>query len=173
MYMKIIGSVLVIAFSTVAGFKLGNNYKERIAQLKMVKQFLILLRGEIRYHKTPIDEALKNILGRSGDKIDIMLNTVLKGIKENDKREFKEIWRDGIIELKNNSDLSREELNRLLDFGENIGFLDVESQISNIDLYLESLDEDIKSLTSKTDEKCKIYNVCGILTGIFIVLLIV
>ena len=156
MYMKIIGSVLVIAFSTVAGFKLGNNYKERIAQLKMVKQFLILLRGEIRYHKTPIDEALKNILGRSGDKIDIMLNTVLKGIKENDKREFKEIWRDGIIELKNNSDLSREELNRLLDFGENIGFLDVESQISNIDLYLESLDEDIKSLTAKTDEKCKI-----------------
>lgn len=173
MYMKIIGSILVIAFSTVAGFKLGNSYKERIAQLKMVKQFLILLRGEIRYHKTPIDEALKNVHGRSGKEIDTMLEFILDEINKDDKREFKEIWREGVIVLKNNSDLSTADLNKLLDFGENIGFLNVDGQLSNIDLYLENLEEDIKSLTAKTDEKCRIYNVCGVLTGIFIVLLIV
>lgn len=173
MYLKILGSILVIVFSTIAGLKLGNDYKERILELKMIKQFLILLRGEIKYHKTPIDEALSNIYGRSGKNIDIMLKEVIDGIKAQDKKEFAKIWQNGVVKLKKETSMSEDDLEKLLQFGENIGFLDKETQINNIDLYLEKLDEDIKNLTARLDDKCRIYNVCGVLTGIFIVLLIV
>lgn len=173
MVLKIVGSLLVITFSTIAGFKLGNDYKSRILELKMLKQFLILLRGEIKYHKTPINEALSNIYGRSGKNIDVMLKVIIDDIKSSNKKEFAKIWEHGIIELKKETNLTDEDLQKLAQFGANIGFLDKETQINNIDLYLEKLEEDIKNLMAKLDEKCRIYNVCGVLTGIFIVLLIV
>ena len=61
----------------------------------------------------------------------------------------------------------------LVRFGENLGYLDREMQLGTIDLYLNQLEEEINEQAIVARERTKLYNVLGIMAGIFITIVMI
>jgi stage III sporulation protein AB len=81
---------------------------------------------------------------------------------------FAAIWSESIGKGLENTSLSKKDLLNLVQFGENMGYLDKEMQLNTIDLYLTQIEEEIKELSKTVKEKTYMYNTLGILGGIFL-----
>ena len=61
---KGIGALLILASAAGIGVSFGNDLKGRCMELRMLKQMIYMLRGEIKYTKTPLPEAYASIAVR-------------------------------------------------------------------------------------------------------------
>lgn len=174
MYVKIIGSVMVIVSSSLIGFKMNENAKSRIEELKTIKNIVTMLRGEIKYNNATVSEALKKIAEKtSGNFKTFLLGTADELIK-NQAAGMDKIWSKKVKEaFKSNTCLTKKDLNDFALLGNSIGKYDVESQIKAFDLFLEEMNEKIEIENQKAMSDGKLYKCMGIMAGVFIVLMIV
>ena len=68
--------------------------------------------------------------------------------------------------------LLSKDINRLADFGANLGYLDKEMQLGSIDLYLEELEGEMKEAEGKAEKNSKLYRIMGMAVGVLILLII-
>mgnify|MGYP003002064365 CR=1 FL=1 len=149
------------------GYSLGDDYVERVNCLEAVKKALILLRGEIKHNNSSICEALENI-GVSNCHVMSFIRRVIKEYKYKQSSLW-EAWKRGITDsFAKSSQLKKEEIKIIEDFGRNLGITDRETQMKNIDECIAEIDTLIGALKNEKKEKCKLYKVLGVLSGMFI-----
>ena len=56
----------------------------------------------------------------------------------------------------------------MIQFGENLGYLDKDMQINTLDLYITQLETEITELAENLKEKTYLYNTLGVMAGVFI-----
>lgn len=171
--MKIIGCILVIASSTGIGFYFSSEIRSRIDDLKELRKLIGLLRGDIRYASTPLPEAISSIYRRHSGKFQSFFEYVSTRLNEMSGTTFNEIWKAAVEKKLENTSLNRKDKLHLIQFGENLGYLDKEMQINTIDLYLTQLEDELKELSGTVKEKAYLYNTLGILAGIFITIILI
>ena len=71
------------------------------------------------------------------------------------------------------SSLRREEKEKLGRLGEGLGYLDLEMQLSTMELYLEQLEGDIQRAEEEIQSKQRLYRSLGVAGGIFLVILLI
>ena len=89
-----------------------------------------------------------------------------------DGRTFGELWRDQIQKGLAGTKLKREDREQLGVLGESLGYLDLEMQLSSIELYLEQLEIRIRDAQESLTGKQKLYQSLGVAGGIFLVILL-
>lgn len=167
MLLKIIGIIVLIITGILLGYSLCNDYIERIYCLEAIKKALIILRGEIKHNNSSICEALENI--EVGNKN--VMNFIRKVIQEYKYKKISlwEAWEKSITDyLKKESGLNKEEITIIKDFGRNLGITDRETQLKNIDECVNEMEVSISGLKKEKKEKCKLYKTLGVLSGLFI-----
>ena len=171
--MKIIGCIMVIASSAGVGFYFSQEMRTRIENLKELKKLTGLLRGDIRYANTPLPEAINSIARRHNGSFQLFFRYVSTKLNELSGLTFAVIWKEAVeFELINTSLNKKDKLN-LIQFGENLGYLDKEMQMNTIELYLVQLEDEISDLSKTVKEKAYLYNTLGIMAGIFITIIMV
>jgi stage III sporulation protein AB len=170
---KIIGCILVIASSTGIGFFFSCEMRGRIEDLKELKKLIGLLRGDIRYANTPLPEAISSITRRHSGRFDDFFNYVSIKLHELSGLTFSDIWKDATEQQLANSSLSKKDKLHLIQFGENLGYLDKDMQMNTLDLYISQLEEEISEMTKTVKEKSYLYNSLGIMAGIFITIIMI
>lgn len=170
--LKIFGFILIITSTTGIGFCVGNNMRLRLEELKELKKILGMLRGEIRYTGTPLYEAF-GVIGKrtKGVYSDFFLQTA-RELEELNGKSIREIWQ-GIKEKSRNSHLSEKDFERFMQFGDNLGYLDKEMQLSTIELYLEQIETELTegyANYNKNSRLCKALGICG---GLFLTLMLI
>ena len=173
MYLKIIGAILVIASSTGIGLYFSNLTKGRVTDLKALKRNIFILRGDIRYGNTPLPEAIEALAIRNNDNFKEFFHGVVLELKKLDGLTFAKIWDKGIKNYLKESYINatdREQLNKL---GETLGYLDKDMQIKTIDLYIEQLENELEEATRTVKEKTRLYNLLGVLFGIFVTIVMI
>lgn len=173
MLLKMIGAVLTITSCSALGFYFSNELNLRIRQLRELKKYMIILRGDIRYGGTPLPEAIGNLARRSPGTFKKFLSRVSGELYESGGGTFQDIWGKCVWSELKNSSLTEMDKENMIRFGENMGYLDREMQLSTIDLYLNQLEEEISEQTSVARERTKLYNVLGIMAGIFITIIMI
>lgn len=173
LFMKIIGCLLVIGSSTGMGFFFSNEMRCRLDNLKELKKLVSLLRGDIRYANTPLPEAISSITRRHNGSYNTFLGIVSDKLHELSGHTFSEIWKDAVNQELADTSLSKKDKLHLIQFGENLGYLDKDMQMNVIDLFLSQLEEEIKEMTKTLKEKSYLYNTLGIMAGIFIVIVMI
>lgn len=133
---------------------------------------MFLLRGEIKYSTTPLPEAFSTIAKRTKAPFSDMLMSVSERLSSKDSQTIKDIWYEESEKWLLETKLDGTEKDRFMSLGDNLGYLDKEMQLSNIDLYLEQLEEDINVLQKAVSSKCKLYRSLGVMAGIFITIII-
>ncbi|MDD5937021.1 MAG: stage III sporulation protein AB [Clostridiales bacterium] len=172
-YIKITGCVLIISSSSGMGFLLANDIRKRLEDLRSAKTIALLLRGDIRYAHTALPEALENVARRHDGRMSPFLKRVARELHKYNGLSFTEIWKQAMEEELKNTSLSKKDKVSLLQFGEQLGYLDKDMQINHIDWYIAQLDDDMKEITSEAKDKMRLYKSLGVLFGILVTILLV
>lgn len=171
--LKIVGAVMILASATGIGISCSMDLKKHCTELRMLKQMIYMLRGEIKYTKTPLPEAFAHIAGRLPEPFCTFLGQTADKMGSLDGRTFQELWKEQIRDCLGGSHLTKEDREQLETLGEVLGYLDLEMQLSAIDLYLEKLELGIQKAQEALVTKQKLYQSLGVAGGIFLIILLI
>ncbi|MBO5278261.1 MAG: stage III sporulation protein AB [Lachnospiraceae bacterium] len=171
MIIKLTGICLILCSSTAIGFLLSNNLKDRIEELEVVKKFLLMLRGEIKYNHSTLSEAFRMIARRLKPPYGKLLLTVSEEMDSMEGQTLAQIWERCIEKELGESTLRREDREKLTALGGQLGYLDMEMQLGTIELYLEQIQEEIKNARESQKRNGRLYQALGVMAGIFLVIL--
>ncbi len=173
MLLKIVGAILTISSCSALGFYFSNELNVRIKQLRELRKFVTILRGEIRYGGTPLPEAIENLARRSPGAFQDFLSNTSEALLINGGGTFSEIWGTSVWRDLKDTSLTDSDKESLIRFGDTLGYMDRDMQISTIDLYLNQLHDEINEQVTVAKERTKLYNVLGIMAGIFITIIMI
>lgn len=147
--------------------------KKRVEAMKIMRKNMLLLKGEIRYSQSALNEAFIHIAEKNKGCYKKFFEHVSHEMEEFQGETFYEIWKrqlgEDLSEAK--SGLNKEDIRQLLVLGETLGFLDKEMQLNTLDLYLETVEGEIQHLFKDMPEKIRLYQVFGVTGGIFLSIL--
>lgn len=170
---KVVGCILIILSSTLMGFYFSNELKSRINDMKELRKLIVLLRGDIRYGSTPLPEAISAIARRHEGNFKRFFTKVSEKLNERSGDTFSQIWKEAVEKELFTTSLSKKDKYQLIQFGENLGYLDKEMQMNTLDLFLNQLEEEIQEVSKTAKDKAYLYNTLGIMAGIFISIILV
>lgn len=161
MYMfKVMGGMLIIFACAALGVEKGRELSIHRRELEELQRVFTLIQTKIEYIKLPFMELF------AGMDSDWLLN-ISEELKEFQKRSFHEVWTASIDTHFKQSLLTKSELEELKQIGKHI------SRPEAIRLYLIQLENAIQTTREEEKEKKKLYQSMGILTGIFLVLVLI
>lgn len=170
---KILGIIMVLLSSTGLGFLAAEKKKQRIKQLKELRQHMKVLYGEIEYGRTMLPEALAIVASRNKGDLTGFFEGMVKELNRLSGESFSIVWRRVMKETLSLTCLEKKDLLLLENLGENLGFLDQKMQLSTIGQYLMTIEEVIREGSEELKEKVRIYNLLGVLGGIFVVIVMI
>lgn len=172
MIIKLCGSILVILAAGGYGYLKSIELQHAYEQLLEVKRWMLLLRGEIRFAKSTLQDAFFHVGNRCEKPFSDFLIDVSKALEKREGRRFDEIWKEKIAPYEEQFSLRKKDFEKLYQFGGNLGFLDDEMQIRMIDLYIEELETEVKQVQPQLKEQKKLYRCLGIMCGVFTAVLL-
>lgn len=102
------------------------------------------------------------------------MESVVKDLNGNTEREITDVWCENVEkEIKTKTSLEASDLNDLKDMGNLLGITDKDTQINNMNLYLEKIQLQIDKLEKEKDEKCRLYKTVASMFGLLIVITII
>lgn len=174
MYIKFIGAAFLIVAGCMSGKEISSNYLNRLRQLEEIKKTIIFICGEIKYNNSNLDYVFTKISKNSKGFIKEFLESVVKDLNGNTEREITDVWCENVEkEIKTKTSLEASDLNDLKDMGNLLGITDKDTQISNLNLYLEKIQLQIDKLEKEKDEKCRLYKTVATMFGLLIVITII
>lgn len=169
--MKMIGLCMVLVSCTLGGFLMDLSEKKRIAELNKLIYLFELLKGEIDYCLTPIQEAALKV-SEHGDLAGIF-SEFARLIGEKNGFNLAEMWERVLASKKNKLHLNDEDLKEISQFGVACGYLDKTMQEKNIDLTIMTL-KDVASRAARQYEKTsKLNRYLGFLVGACITIFLI
>lgn len=170
--LKLVGAVLILASATGLGISYSLDLKKRCMELRLLKQLVYLLRGELKYTRTPLPDAFGHMAERMREPFSAFLRSMERELGNLEGKTFGELWRGQIDRELAGTFLKKEDKEQLKTLGEVLGYLDLEMQLNSLDLYLEQLDLSILEAQEAIRTKRKLYQSLGVAGGIFLILLL-
>ena len=136
MLVKLIGGAFVIAASSGLGISMADQWKKHLELLEQLRRMIFLLKGEILYANSPLEEAFERVGKKSGGVMGTFFCSVAERIRNQSGEPFFTMWKEEIEALDRSVPLSGEDRQSLAGFGEHLGYLDSEMQERTILLYL-------------------------------------
>lgn len=169
--LKLIGSVVIIAASTLGGFYIARSYSNRPKQLRYLQQALQMLETEIVYGAVPLHIAMSNIFDRVPNIIRWFFYEMKKNLVELDGASTFECLEKAINEHFHKTSLKQQDKEILYQFGQTLGSSDKEDQRRHIRLAIQSLatEETLAREEQKSYEKLS--KNLGVLLGLLVVIL--
>lgn len=171
--MKWFGAILVLTACTGFGLAFADYQKRRLRAVQMLKKAIVLLRGQILYANAPLAEALWETGNRVEEKTGSFFRAVSERLEEGDGVSLKEIWEEELGKVQENWSLEKTELEDFGQFGGELGYLDLAMQEKTLNLYLERLEMTENLLQRGLDAKVKLSASLGLLSGIFLVIILI
>ena len=155
-WMQAAGAVCIVSGASGFGFWMAGEYRRRLEQLLQLRQMIYMLKGQILYANAPLSEALEAV----GKRFEKELSGLFTGAA-------------GKIEQQSGTALTKQDRQYLADLGKHLGYLDRDMQERNLLLYLEQLDVQIQLLREHRQERCRLYSSLGIMSGLFLTILMI
>lgn len=162
---KIIGCIMIVFSSTMAGFSKSQKLYNRRDFLNSFLMFLNFMSTSIRYNASDIEILISMC---SGDFAEVISNAVSENNFSLPKK-----WINGINSIPKSYSLTYRDKQMMFDFGEKLGTTDVEGQIKHIEMYVQLAENQKQNAEKEIADKSKIYKALGFFAGISIALIII
>ena len=169
---KLMGILFVMCGCIGLGLFYSSRVLEQYQTLLRLKKALLLLEGEIRYGVKTFPEAMRDVGAKSRGCIGAFFSSVGETMEAEEKRELYEIWKASMAATLSKGALKREELQNLDELGKTAGYLDAKMQMDAIMLTIKRLDHSIHRLEGEKKDKVRLYNMLGVMGGVFITIMI-
>lgn len=168
MWIKIPGVLLVIISCTGLGISAAARLTERRKLLEKLRKMVSHLKGEILYANAPLPEAFDRTGEKNPGEAGNLFQKVATELRKETGENFGEIWKRETKAFCKTSVLNKKEEEQLAGFGEHLGYLDREMQEKTILFYLEELEHSIKELKEQEPVKGKLFLSMGLISGLFL-----
>lgn len=172
MYLKLIGGMMVIGSTTIAGRILASGYSNRPKDLNILQGALQTLETEIIYGSTPLPEAIMLVGQRVNGKVGNIFNAISRILKADNCLTVKEAWEIGINETWEDTALLKSDTEILLSLGKNIGISDRKDQEKHLKLAREIIKQQLVKAEDLAVKNVRMWNYLGFSSGLVLVLLV-
>ncbi|MDO5424469.1 MAG: stage III sporulation protein AB [Eubacteriales bacterium] len=170
--LKMAGLLFLFLGCTGAGLAVSASLGERVRLLEEMKHMLKLLAGEIRHGHASLPEAFFQTGKRCKPPFSGFLREAARMMEESSGMGLAEIVRTaGERELKASA-LKPDDREILLELGERLGVLDVESQLGILELSWEQAGRQADAAREAYRQKSRVARYLGVLSGLFLVVLL-
>ncbi|MFB1050394.1 stage III sporulation protein SpoIIIAB [Paraliobacillus sp. JSM ZJ581] len=170
--MKWLGALLLLIATTWIGFEIASYLNNRPKQIRQLKSALQTMEAEIVYSHAPLIDAFWHVANQSPEPIAGFFQMLHQQLKEG-TNELILAWSKAVGNLMNNSALSFDEKEILIQFGQTLGQHDISQQKKYIQLALTHLDRVLEDAVDDQHRYSKMVKSLGFLTGLFIILLLI
>lgn len=168
---KIAGCIIVIGTTTLLGIKKGAAIEDAYRQLQYIQRLMYLLQSEIRYARTYLGEIFIHLGDKSIGAYRKWLMSLGKEMEKRTGERFEEMWREGVETYLADINIPKDEKERLIALGSQLGNMDTEMQIRTLDLYQEQLAQSMEELRDGMKAKVRLCRL-GIMSGMFLSVLL-
>lgn len=170
---KIIGCILILFGSGACGFYGVEHMRKRLQELESVKKYTIFMKGEIRYGNRTIPEMLIQMERKAVGNWKKFFGNAGRLLEHKDAGTLSQIWGEMISMHLKTSYLTKEEKKEWKELGDSLGYLDKEMQINLLEIYEEHIKEYIRLEKEKIYSQSKMYQILGIVSGVFLVVIFI
>lgn len=173
MYIKIIGALFLMSSAAAIGFLKAEELEERVNRLQEMKRMLVLLQGELRFHRSELTEAFEHVAERVEEPFSGFLRNTAVRLKQHEAGGLEKIWQENVNRILDKQGLLMEDLQLLEVLGSSFGYLDLTMQTENLNLGILRAEEAIKQAKEQQEKKGKLYQTMGVTAGALLTLLII
>ncbi len=173
MYLKIAGSILIVGCSAAIGFSFSRDLSGRISRLQEWKRLLLNLKGELGFRHASLTEAFQNVSERVHEPYAGLLQRVSERLKERDGHSYGEIWKEELENLQTAEHFCETDYRLVEELSEGLGVLDLTMQQDTLQMLLQRTEEAIEEASAEKRQKGRMYEMLGIMLGMFVVILII
>lgn len=170
---KIAGCMLIMYASFMAGHTVGQYQLRRVKELEEIIMFIQMVKSQMVYAGTEIPELLMDCEQRLTGTVRIWIHNLIQILESDSDRTLPEMWRESLKVLDDLSALPEEAVADVDRLGRVLGDLDVEAQMSRINLLENVLRNRYERERSRSTGVQRLANSLGILGGVFIVVMLV
>lgn len=161
------GILMVMAACTALGFCISLELDCRLGSLKEIQRMMEMLRGEIQYGSTPLQEAFLLMADQMSSPFSSYLRKIAGEMEKRDGRSLGVILEENGSMLKEGTGLLPSDIKRLVRAGGRLGYLDRAMQLKTLDMYLEELAGIYGLAREEYQGKGKMYRCLGFMGGLF------
>jgi len=170
---RITGFIVIIMGTSMMGFKYADRIKDRYKSLMYLKKVLIMLRAEIDYNESQMNEIFRELHKKTVGCFKSFFLSLYENTKGYYEKSISAYWNDAATKHLNDIGFTVEDMDKLFELGENIGYLDKNMQLKNIEYTLDYIDRETNELSLTMDKNMKMWKMFGVLAGIFITIIFV
>lgn len=172
MWLKMLGSLLVIVASVSIGFKLAEQYAERPRQIRQLISCLSALKSHINYTAIPLPDALTQCTGGIAGPVAELFHNMASILVNNGWLTPQAALKQALTESDKLA-LSQPEKEVLAVFSANLGGMNREEQHKSLDLAQEQLARIQYEAERLCEQNVKMYRYLGICGGLAVVIILV
>lgn len=165
---KYIGLIIVFIGSTYIGNLISKKYYNRVKELKEMEKALHIFETKIKFTYEPIPQIFEEISKKLIDNISQIFKVASTNMKSTNAGDA---WVQALEQ--SNTNLKKEDIDTLKNLSSLLGKIDIDGQVSQINLVESFLDEQIKSAEEEKNKYSKMYKTLGITIGLTIVIILI
>lgn len=174
--LKFAGIICLAVFCVLTGIQRFLNYQSYLRLLMEMERFLLYMKSEIQYSKSSMPEFFKEASMRefrcAGEWIQIISGR-LENSGRKMRKSFSEIWKE-TTEQKLDAELKNPELlHAFYRLGDEIGGMDMQSQLKYLEIFLRDLEREIETTKEQLPVRKKLYLSLGVMAGMFVTVLLI
>lgn len=163
--------VMLLGASSFIGVLISGKYKNRVSDLREMKNALSMFETKVRYTYEAVPEIFKQIAGNFQSE-NSSIAKIFKIASENMKyRPAGDAWALALEVTDTN--MNKEDIKTLKGLRKLLGKTDVEGQLSEIELTTSFLDIQITQAEKEKEKNEKLYKTLGVVTGLAIVIILI
>ncbi len=168
--MKWIGFLLVLAGAGGIGFSLVGEYVLRIRTLGQIRDMMHYINDLVLYEYASLPEAFAKAADRMEAPFADFLKKVAGQLEEFSGEDICFLWKSNAQMLKDT--LNKKDYEEFSDCMQQTGFSDAKGQSQALKAYEQRLELTLHRLSEQKEEKCRLYRTLGIMSGVFVCILL-
>ncbi len=161
-FYKLFGAGFLLLCCTLYGFYRAYALRLRSSFLVDFIDFLTRLETNIRYFGDDIFSLIR-----------ISAPSSLSFVFEDKREPFSDYWKSCIKRIPKSYKLSRDDIQKLYEFGETLGTTDAQGQINHILVYKSVFEQSLKNARKDCESKSRLYKTLGFFAGAVLALMII
>ncbi len=167
---KWVGFLFVLSGAAGIGFALVGEYRMRIQMLEQIRNMMHYINDMVLYESTALPEAFRKTARRMDKPLKEFLEKIAEQMEEFSGEDISFLWKNNakrLIGIINKNDYVD-----FLECMQQTGFMDVKGQSQALRLYEEKVEKKLCRLLEQKEEKCRLYQTLGIMSGLFVCILL-
>lgn len=170
--LKLTGIAVILISCSALGCGMSRELSERVKMLCELERILQVMKGEIQYAATPLQEVFYELAEKTQEAFSMFFRETAQAMEQHDGRSVGDIFSDKADILAKAAGLCQSDIGQLVHFGRRLGAPDRKMQVQTIQLYQEELARTRAAAEEDYRQKAKVYKSLGFLGGCFCVLLL-